>query len=265
MRLAAALICLTLCAGTFSSRAEPQLQSKMHATCRPANATSYTIVRWKPRESCTHDCFVSRLACSNGKSHELASPFHPATTPFQMTFYSWAPWSVFAYLLPLLAVAGVSAVGSRMIAPVLTVNALLVTYAAMAAWSLCASITGNPWSEWAWLEKALFLNPYSFAAAMVLFAIVNTRPVWRALEERFYRQPVSAITAPDILHVYPAAMSAALMPDIYEFVDPRESATHYRRETDRLRAFRDKLDAETAFAEAYIRRERARHHLDDRY
>jgi hypothetical protein len=53
------------------------------------------------------------------------------------------------------------------------------------------------------------------------------------------------------------------MPNIYEFVDPRETTSYYHRETDRLRAFKDKLDAETAFAQAYMRRERARNQFND--
>ena len=88
MRLILTLVCLLLFAGTAPSRADLQLQPKMEATCRPASPASYTILRWKPRETCTTDCFVSRLTCTNGKSFELVSRVHPATTEFQMAFWS---------------------------------------------------------------------------------------------------------------------------------------------------------------------------------
>jgi len=60
-----------------------------------------------------------------------------------------------------------------------------------------------------------------------------------------------------------AAMSAALMPHLYEFIDPQETASHYRRETERVRALREKFDAEAALAEAVIRRERWRNQFND--
>ncbi len=53
-------------------------------------------------------------------------------------------------------------------------------------------------------------------------------------------------------------MRAALMPSLHEFIDPRETASHYRRETNRVRALREKFDADAALAEAVIRRNRAR-------
>lgn len=92
-----ALICLMLLLGTASSRAELQLQPRMQATCWPASPASYTILRWKPRDTCTNDCFVSRLTCTNGKSYELASKVHPATTDFQMALSNWMPWSLLLY------------------------------------------------------------------------------------------------------------------------------------------------------------------------
>ena len=58
--------------------------------------------------------------------------------------------------------------------------------------------------------------------------------------------------------MHAAAMSAALMPNIYEFVDPVETASHYRREAERLQAVRETLDAQTALAESVIRNRRAR-------
>ncbi len=266
MRLILILICLMLCAGTVSSRAELQLQSKMDAMCRPASPTNHSILRWKPRDTCTNDCFVSRLTCSNGKTFELQSKFHPATTEFQMVFYNWAPWSVLIYLLPFVAIVGVATIGSRLTAPLLVLNVLLVTYAATAAWSLHASITGNPRGEGAWLEQALFLNPYSFGAFSFLFIVANLLPIWRVLENLSYRHSADAVIVPSFVQEYrtdATFMRAALMPNIYEFVDPRETTTQYQRDTERLRAFKDKLDAETAFAEAYIRRERTRNHLNE--
>jgi hypothetical protein len=260
------LICLILFASAVPGRAEPQLQPRMQAACWPASPASYIILRWKPRDTCTNDCFVSRLTCTNGKSYELTSKIHPATTEFQFTFSNWMPWSLLLYLLPLLIIVGITTVGSGAAVPLLIANACLMTYAAVAAWLFHASITGNPRDEWVPLKQALFLNPYAFGLLLLLFLIVNVVPIWRLLDGLFYRHPHGAVVAPIMWAGYPhhaASMHAGLMPNLYQFVDPREATSSYHRETDRLRAFKEKLDAETAFAQAYMRRERTRNRLDD--
>jgi hypothetical protein len=261
-----ALICLMLLLGTASSRAELQLQPRMQATCWPASPTRYTILRWKPRDTCTNDCFVSRLTCTNGKSYELVSKVHPATTDSQMAFSNWMPWSLLLYLLPFLIIISIATIGSGAAVPLLILNVCFVTYAAAAAWLFYASITGNPRDEWAWLKQLLFLNPYAFGGFLLLFLIVNLRPIWRLLDGLFYRHPHGTVVAPVMWAAYPhhsASMHAGLMPNIYEFVDPRETTSYYHREADRLRAFKDKLNAETAYAQAYMRRERARNQFND--
>jgi hypothetical protein len=129
-----------------------------------------------------------------------------------------------------------------------------------------ASITGNPRDEWVWLKQLLFLNPYAFGLFLLLFLIVNLLAIWRLLGGLFYRHPPGTVIAPVMWAAYPhhsASTHTGLMPNIYEFVDPRETTSHYHREADRLRAFKEKLNAETAFAQAYMRRERTRNHLND--
>jgi hypothetical protein len=261
-----ALICLMLLLGTASSRADLQLQPRMQASCWPASPASYTIMRWKPRDTCTTDCFVSRLTCTNGKSFELASKVHPATTEFQMAFSNWMPWSLLLYLLPFLIVISVATIGSGAAVPLLILNVGFATYATAAAWLFYASITGNPRDEWVWLKQLLFLNPYAFGLFLLLFLIVNLLAIWRLLGGLFYRHPPGTVIAPVMWAAYPhhsASTHTGLMPNIYEFVDPRETTSHYHREADRLRAFKEKLNAETAFAQAYMRRERTRNHLND--
>jgi hypothetical protein len=142
---------------------------------------------------------------------------------------------------------------------------VFVTSAALAAMLLDASITGNPINEKAWLAELLFLNPYAFGVFLFAFLAANVVPVWRLLDGLFYRHPQGTVVAPVLwsLDEHPASVNASLMPNVYEFIDPRETTSHYQRETERLRAFKEKLDAETAFAEAYIRRQRAGNHLND--
>jgi hypothetical protein len=261
MRRILALICLILLLGTASGRAELQLQPKMQATCWPASPTSFTILRWKPRDTCTTDCFVSRLTCANGKSFELASKVHPGTTNFQIAFSNWMPWSLLLYLLPFLIITSVATIGSGAAVPLMIVNMAFMTYATATAWLFYVSITGNPRDEWVWLKQLLFLNPYAFGGFLLVFLIVNLVPIWRWLDGLFYRHPAGTVIAPVMWAAYPphaASMHAGLMPNISEFVDPRETTSYYHRETDRLRAFKEKLDAETAFAQAYLRRERTR-------
>ena len=64
--------------------------------------------------------------------------------------------------------------------------------------------------------------------------MLNLPAVARALNILFFDHPPEmalAIWPGDPLHA--AAMRAALMPSLYEFINPREEASHYRRETER--------------------------------
>ncbi len=262
MRLMLLLICLTLCGSIVSARAELLLQSKMEAICRPSAPAAYSIERWKRQGACTNDCFVSRLKCSNGKTFELQSAVHPGTTQIQMLLYNWAPWSFIFFLLPFCIIVGLATAGSNIFRPLLAVNVLVVAYAIFAALFFYVSIIGNPWSEWAWLESLLFRNPYSFGTIMFFFLVVNLPAVWRSLEDFFYRHAAMPAIVP-FNRMHAAGMHAALMPNIYEFVDPRETTSYYERETDRLRAYKEKLDAQTALARAYLRHQRTRNQLND--
>jgi hypothetical protein len=254
------LFSLFVCGMVEPARAELHLQSKIEAACGPVAPVTQTLLRWK--SSCANnDCFAWRLTCANGKNYDMQSKLHPATTELQNTFYEWVPWSFLLYLLPFLIYAALAVVGSD--APVLwaALNAGFVGYGLCAAWSLCASITGNPWGPWSEEERVLFLNPYSYGAVLVAFALINLSAVRRGLETFLYRHAPDSGFAPVVMpthSMHAAAMSAALMPNIYEFVDPAETASYYRRETEQLRAVREKLDAQTALAESVIRNRRAR-------
>jgi len=129
-----------------------------------------------------------------------------------------------------------------------------------AAWSLYSSITGNPWGRWVEEERLFLLNPYVYGAILIAFLVINLRAVRRGLEVFLYRHTPDSGFAPVILAADPmhaTAMSAALMPNVYEFIDPAETASFYRRQTEHLRAVREKLDAQTALAESVIRNRRA--------
>jgi len=108
-------ICLALGGAITSVRAELKFQSSNEAMCRPGTPVTQTPLRW--RSTCTNDCFVWRLTCSNGKSYEVQSKIHPATTELQNAFYEWAPWSFVLYMLPFLLYAGLAIVGSEAAAP----------------------------------------------------------------------------------------------------------------------------------------------------
>ncbi len=252
--------CLALCGVIHSARAELKVQSRMEAVCRPAAPATQTLLRWK--SVCTNnDCFGWRLTCSNGKSYDMQSKIHPATTELQNAFYEWAPWSVVLYLLPFLIYAGLAIVGSNAAVPLTALNVAFVAYALCAAWSLYSSITGDPWGRWSDEERLLFLNPYAYGVILIAFVLINVPAVRRGLEAFFYRHTRDSGFAPVMMPAHPmhaAEMSVALMPNIYEFVDPAESASYYRRQTEHLRAVRDKLDAQTALAESVIRNRRAR-------
>jgi hypothetical protein len=254
-----AFVCLALCGISASAYADLKFQSSNEAICRPGVPVTQTLIKWK--STCTNDCFAWRLTCSNGKSFVMQSTIHPATTDLQNAFYEWAPWSFVLYLLPFLIYAGLAVVGSEAGILSAAFNAACVGYALCAAWALCSSITGNPWGQWIEKERLLFLNPYVYGTVLLAFVLINLAAVLRGLEVFLYRHAPDSGFAPVVVPTHPlhaAAMSVALMPNIYEFVEPAESASYYRRETERLQAVREKLDAQTALAESVIRNRRAR-------
>jgi hypothetical protein len=249
-----------------SARAELHFQSKIEAACGPVAPVTQTVLRWKG--ACANDCFAWRLTCSNGKSYDMQSKIHPSTTELQNAFYEWAPWSFVLYLLPFLIYAGLAVVGSEAAVLWAALNAVFVGYALCAAWSLYSSITGNPWGQWSEEERVLFLNPYLYSAIITAFVVINLLSVRRGLEALLYRHAPDAGFAPMLVPAHPmhaTAMSAALMPNIYEFVDPAETTSYYHRETEHLHAVREKLDAQTALAESVIRNRRARNRFQQPY
>jgi hypothetical protein len=144
-------------------------------------------------------------------------------------------------------------------------NAVFIGYALCAAWSLYSSITGNPWGQWIEEEHLFLLNPYVYSAVLLAFVLINLPAVLRGLEAFLYRHSPDSGFAAVMVPAHPmhaTAMSAALIPNIYEFVDPKETASFYRRQTEHLRAVRDKLDAQTALAESVIRNRRARNRFE---
>ena len=110
-------------------------------------------------------------------------------------------------------------------------------------------------------QQLFLLNPYVYGAVVIAFVLINLLAMLRGLESFLYRHAPETGFAAVMVPAHPmhaAAMSAALMPNIYEFVDPVETASHYRREAERLQAVRETLDAQTALAELVIRNRRAR-------
>ena len=159
-------ICIALCGLTEPSRAELHFQSRIESACRPAAPVTQTLLRW--RSTCANnDCFAWRLTCSNGKTYNMQSKIHPATTELQNVFYEWAPWSFVLFLLPFLIYAGLAVVGSEFPALLATVNAGFVTYALCAAWALYSSIAGDPWGPWTEAQHLLFLNLYVYGAIVI--------------------------------------------------------------------------------------------------
>jgi hypothetical protein len=245
------LIFFAVCLTGLAARAEVKTASKIEPACQTA-AAQISILRWKARPYCSGDCFLTRYSCAGGKYVDVASALHPTTTALQLSFYHAAPWSILLGLLPFLIVAGVSTVASAVAVPLLALNVLFLSYLTTTLVLLYASITGNPFGEWVWLERLAFLNPYAFGAASILFVIVNLPPVWRAMEDAFFRQGSASFIAPPIV----ADANTLLR---FGSIDPRESTLFFRRETDRLRAAKDRLDAETAFTHAFLRRARSQH------
>ena len=254
---------VALCGSMDSSRAELKFRPEMAAACKPALPMGQTLLKW--RSICPKgDCFVWRVTCGNGKSYEMQSSIHPATTEAESLFWEWAPWSIVLYLMPFAVMVGLALIGAEFASVLIAVDALFIAYELCAAWSLYASITGNPWDSSAQAEQWLLLNAYVYGGVLIAFVLANAAALWRGLEFLFFRHAGDAAVAP-IMAVEPAhaaALSMALMPDLYDFIDPRQSAAYYRRETEHLKAMREKLDAQTALAQSIIRSWRARNEFD---
>lgn len=110
-----------------------------------------------------------------------------------------------------------------------------------------------------------FIDPYAYGALLIIFVLINLPVLLRGLVASLHRHPADAAIGSGILpadRMHAAAMAKALMPNIYELVDPPGTVAHYRRETERLQALKEKLDAQTALAEAVIRNHRARNHFN---
>jgi hypothetical protein len=176
-----------------------------------------------------------------------------------MSFFNGAPWSFLLYLLLFLIYFGLAAIGANLLEPLLVLNSLVLAYATAAACFFYTVVTGNPWERGVWFEEAIFLDPYVYFSVIGLAVLLNLPAVWRGLDILYFEHPFENPPAPsgwpgDPLEA--AAAGAALMPSLHEFINPADTAAHYRREADRLQALKKKFDAEAALAEAVIRRNR---------
>jgi hypothetical protein len=109
------------------------------------------------------------------------------------------------------------------------------------------------------------IDPYAYGAVLVIFVLINLPVLLRGLVAFLHRHRADAVIGSGILpadRMHAATIARALMPNIYELVDPAETVAHYRRETERLQALKEKLDAQTALAESVIRNQRARNHFN---
>jgi hypothetical protein len=109
------------------------------------------------------------------------------------------------------------------------------------------------------------INPYAYGAVLVIFLLVNLPVLLCGLVAFLYRRPADPVIGSGILpadQMHAATIARALMPNVHELVDPAETVAHYRRQTERLQALKEKLDAQTALAEAVIRNHRARNYFN---
>jgi hypothetical protein len=193
------------------------------------------------------------LACSNGKTITAQSSLHPQTSRLQYSFYSWAPWSIAAFMFPFLAFVGIAVLGSRFHAAVVTLNGLFLGYALYGALYFHSSVTGDPGNGRFALAATPYFDPLVFVAVTAVFVTANAGAFWDGCRTIF-GMPL-AVESPSIS---PAAMSVALMPSVYEIDDPNRTAEFYRRETEKLLAAKSHLQAQTRRARAYLKAERAK-------
>lgn len=258
------LACLTLCLSIASGHAELNYQSQMIAVCRPAVPREVTVQRWSSAPACGDHCFTWRLLCSNGKTQLLQSRFHPSTTVLGATTVQWAPWSYGAYLGFFMLVSALGIIAARRRILLLVLDGVLVAYAAAAARALHQSVVASPWSLWAELDRAVFLNPYLYGLVVAVFIAVNAPAFVRAFELFRYR-PLDPVFLPSIIPTHPMqvnALHAPLMPNLHEFA-PGVSAARYRWETEQLLALKRQYNARRAQDEAQLREARARNGHDE--
>src|SRR5258708_39741575 len=93
------------------ARAELVFQEHINELCRPAVPSTIKIMRWRAPGTCTSDCFIWRLSCSNERVYDRQSAVNPWTTNLQFKFFETAPWSVIGILLPVIAYFVVSMLG----------------------------------------------------------------------------------------------------------------------------------------------------------
>ena len=250
---------LVVAVPTQASSAELYLQGRIERTCGlPATPTGIVVHHWK--STCpSDDCFWWRLPCSNGARHELHSAEHPGTTVLEHTFYAWAPWSLALCMVPFLLYSG-----SRSSGPSASsgcrhqrgLSRLLSGRGRRAVREHYWEPVGN-WSE---AQRVAFLNPYAFGGILSPFCS-STWPRFAGESSSYFfvHTPHPAYGALMVLADPFQANRAGgpFMPNLYELIDPRQTAEHYRRETELLKAQRDKLDAQRSFAESYLRARRA--------
>ena len=108
------------------------------------------------------------------------------------------------------------------------------------------------------------IDPYAYGVVVVVFLLINLPALLVRSAGFLHRYAADAVISRGILpanRIHAATMATALMPNVREFVDPVGTVSRYRRETERLEALKEKLDAQTALAEAVIRNHRARNRL----
>jgi hypothetical protein len=261
------LLALVALGGSISTgRAELVFQQHISDLCRPAAVRTIGITQWKAPGTCTNDCFVWRLTCTNGRVQVRQSAISPWTTGLQLVVANWAPWSLAVYILPFVVLFVMAAFGARSAWLLSTINFVVCSYLGWAAWCFYAAVVGDPWGRWVEFENAVLLNPYIYFPVVVFTVLMNGGAFLRGMEIFFSRHPADALVANALWAGHPIHaehMRAALMPNIYEIANPGETTSYYRRETEKVRALKEKLDADAALAESVIRRERARRRLND--
>lgn len=248
---------LGCCSLSDPGQAGLHYQTDLERRCHPAQPSRIDVSRWKAPGTCTNDCFRWTLTCANKKSISLQSSIHPQTSELQFAFYRWAPWSILAFLIPFIAYVLIVAVGSQFHTAVMALNALFMGYVGYAAYFFYSSVTDNPWGSGAALAAWLYPNPVVFASVIAIFMVVSARTFWDGCIRMLGKpNPPLLVYVDDPATA--AAMSAALMPNVFEIDDPKQTAEYYRRETARMLALKSHFEGQTERARAYLKLERAR-------
>jgi hypothetical protein len=233
-----------------------QLQ-QMRSACKSSYPESYIITHWS--QACPNgECFAWRLTCSNGTHHDLQSAENPNTSDVQHTFRAWSPWSFGLYLVPLLVYAVVALMNVETPFILAGLDAIFLLYFAEAGISFASGATADPWASRA-IEDVLF-NSYVLVGVLIAFGVVNLAGVWRGVEYLFYRHPTAPTPFPG---QYAQRPEQALLGGQQLWASPSDMANHYRRETERLKAHRDHLNAHRSLFETYLRMQRQRNEQRD--